>query len=258
MGFAATVALGSTWAGSGLRRGAGRARTLAGGTIHLWEVCEHGCVVMLGTQALLLSTGRASSAKRELPSLVASVWAQPWWFQARPLVPKPAGPQPVRWICSPGENLVSSAKQIMLKHGPLAVSQAGDAEGSASCGRMSCGVQAAGSDISFPCWRLSRGRAPPLHRALGMFQGLVRKCPTTKALGGAGPASICERLFEVSAEAGASLRCGMELLISLCGCRKGSALILLLGHLILQVNIFWLVISLMQMKEEPENQCTKH
>ena len=60
----------------------------------------------------------------------------------------------------------------------------------------------------------------------------------TKGLGGVGsPSSICERLFEVSTEARASLRCGMELLISLCGCRKGSALIPLLGHLILQVNI---------------------
>lgn len=51
------------------------------------------------------------------------------------------------------------------------------------------------------------------------------------------PSSICERLFEVSTEVRASLCCRMELLISLCGCRKGSALIPLLSHLILQVNI---------------------
>ena len=60
----------------------------------------------------------------------------------------------------------------------------------------------------------------------------------TKGCGGVGPpSSICERQSEVSAEARASLCCGMEFLISLCGCRKGSVLIPLLSHLILQVNI---------------------
>lgn len=55
---------------SGLRREAGCTRTLAGGTVCLWEACEHGCLAMLGMWALLFSTGRVGSAERE--PLVAS------------------------------------------------------------------------------------------------------------------------------------------------------------------------------------------
>lgn len=55
----------------------------------------------------------------------------------------------------------------------------------------------------------------------------------------------------------ASLFCGMKLLILLHGCREGSALVPLRNCSILQDNIFWLVISLMQMREEPEKQCNK-
>ena len=119
-------------AGSGLCREAGRARMPSGGTIRLWETCEHGCVAMSGMWALLLtSTGRMGNAKREPLSLVASVWVQPCgdshrWFQARSSVPQLARSQLVRWIFSPGENLVSSAKGIMLKRSPLDVLQPGE------------------------------------------------------------------------------------------------------------------------------------
>lgn len=78
-GFLVVVPFGSMWAEPGLHREAGHARMPSEETIRLWEVCEHGCMAMLGMWALLLtSSGRVGSAEWEPLSLMASVWVQPW------------------------------------------------------------------------------------------------------------------------------------------------------------------------------------